>query len=53
LNPITLFMTVSFFAANTAVTPPVAKTVLKEITINGDRRVDNYFWLLNAFGMAE
>jgi oligopeptidase B len=38
-------MTVSLFAPNTALTPPVAKVIPKEITINGDRRIDNYFWL--------
>ena len=25
--------------------PPVAKRISKEITIHGDTRVDNYFWL--------
>ncbi len=25
--------------------PPVAKTVPKEITVHGDTRVDNYAWL--------
>ena len=25
--------------------PPVAKIVPKEITVHGDTRVDNYFWL--------
>jgi oligopeptidase B len=38
-------MTVSIFAANTAVTPPVANVLPKEVALNGDRRVDNYFWL--------
>jgi len=26
-------------------TPPGAKSVPKEITLHGDARVDNYFWL--------
>src|ERR1700731_4879932 len=28
-----------------AATPPVAKKVPKEMTLHGDTRVDNYFWL--------
>lgn len=28
-----------------AATPPVAKTIPKTIEVNGDRRIDNYFWL--------
>ncbi len=36
-------MTLSLMTANAA--PPVAKTVPKTITVNGDTRVDNYFWL--------
>jgi oligopeptidase B len=36
-------MTVSLMTANAA--PPVAKVVPKSITVDGDTRVDNYFWL--------
>ena len=28
-----------------AVKPPVAKVVAKDVTVHGDQRVDNYFWL--------
>jgi oligopeptidase B len=38
-------MSVSVLAADAALTPPVAKVIPKEISINGDRRIDNYFWL--------
>lgn len=38
--------TISLMAdADTAVQPPVAKIVPKPMTVNGDTRVDNYFWL--------
>ncbi len=36
-------MTLSLMTANAA--PPVAKVVPKSITVDGDTRVDNYFWL--------
>jgi oligopeptidase B len=36
-------MTLSLMTANAA--PPVAKVVPKSITVEGDTRVDNYFWL--------
>jgi oligopeptidase B len=38
-------MTLSAFAADTLPAPPVARIVPKEMGINGDKRVDNYFWL--------
>ena len=25
--------------------PPVAKKIPKDVTIHGDKRIDNYFWL--------
>ncbi|HTS78581.1 MAG TPA: S9 family peptidase [Bryobacteraceae bacterium] len=31
--------------ADTAIHPPLAKLVPKTVTVNGDTRVDNYFWL--------
>ena len=34
-------------AQTTAVTPPVARIVPKVDTVNGDVRVDNYFWMRN------
>jgi oligopeptidase B len=38
--------TISLMAdADTAVQPPVAKIVPKPMTVHGDTRVDNYFWL--------
>jgi oligopeptidase B len=38
-------MTVSLIAADPAIKPPVAKTVPHQMTVLGDTRVDNYFWL--------
>jgi oligopeptidase B len=38
-------MTVSLIAADPTIQPPVAKTVPKTMTVLGDTRVDNYFWL--------
>src|SRR5258708_4327736 len=38
-------MTLSLIAADTAIQPPVAKIVPKTMTVLGDTRVDNYFWL--------
>lgn len=40
-----LTMSLSLPGAETAVHPPVAPKIRKEMTINGDTRVDNYFWL--------
>src|SRR6266404_4627185 len=38
-------MTLSLEAADTAIQPPVAKIVPKTVTLHGDTRVDDYFWL--------
>src|SRR6266481_4295279 len=38
-------MTLSIKAAYTTMHPPVAKIVPKTMSLNGDTRVDNYFWL--------
>jgi len=38
-------MTLTPIVADTTAAPPVAKTVPKPITVNGDTRIDNYFWL--------
>ena len=38
-------MTLSLIAADSTVQPPVAKVVPKTMTVLGDTRVDNYFWL--------
>lgn len=38
-------MTVSLIAADPTIQPPVAKIVPKTMTVLGDTRVDNYFWL--------
>ena len=38
-------MTLSIKAADTTMHPPVAKIVPKTMSLNGDTRVDNYFWL--------
>jgi oligopeptidase B len=38
-------MTVSILAADSMIQPPVAKTVPHQMTVLGDTRVDNYFWL--------
>jgi oligopeptidase B len=35
----------STIAADAALQPPVAKPVPKTVTVNGDTRSDNYFWL--------
>ena len=40
-----IIMTVSLIAADPTVSPPVAKIVPKTMTVLGDTRVDNYFWL--------
>ncbi|SFD04921.1 oligopeptidase B [Chitinophaga sp. CF118] len=29
----------------TTVTPPVAEKIKKELTVNGDTRIDNYYWM--------
>jgi len=39
-----IFMSIVLNATEQAA-PPVAKRVPKEMTIHGDRRIDNYFWL--------
>ena len=38
-------MSISLTAADTAIQPPVAKIVPKPMTVLGDTRIDNYFWL--------
>ena len=38
-------MIVSLIAADPTIQPPVAKIVPKTMTVLGDTRVDNYFWL--------
>ncbi len=38
-------MTLSLTAADSPIQPPVAKIVPKTMTVLGDTRVDNYFWL--------
>jgi oligopeptidase B len=43
-------MTTSLIAADIA--PPIAKTVPKTITVLGDTRVDNYFWLRDRDNQA-
>ena len=40
-----LLIAMTTTAADIATQPPVAKIVPKMITVNGDTRVDNYFWL--------
>src|ERR1700680_1084252 len=40
-----LLMTLTLYAGDTAVSPPAAKIVPKTMTMFGDTRVDNYFWL--------
>ena len=40
-----LFMTVSSFAAFESAPAPVAKKIPKDVTVHGDKRVDDYFWL--------
>src|ERR1700756_3757163 len=43
---LSLLMTLIANAADTATsTPPIAKIVPKPMTVHGDTRVDNYFWL--------
>ena len=38
-------MSILLSSAKAAVHPPVAKMVPHDVTVHGDRRVDNYFWL--------
>jgi oligopeptidase B len=38
-------MTFSLSAADSAIQPPVAKIVPKTMTVLGDTRVDNYYWM--------
>jgi oligopeptidase B len=38
-------MTFSLIAADSAIQPPVAKIVPKTMTVLGDTRVDNYYWM--------
>ena len=44
-NVLFTLMTLSLIAADTTTTPPVAKIVPHPMTVLGDTRVDNYFWL--------
>src|SRR5438105_10738722 len=47
-----IFMTTSLTSTPTVAAdkidipkPPVAKMIAKDVTVHGDQRVDNYFWL--------
>jgi oligopeptidase B len=43
-SPFVLIMT-TVLSAQEAIQPPVAKVIPKKITMHGETRVDNYFWL--------
>lgn len=50
MKKIRLIITVTFMSSimiscNENVNPPVAKKVEKELTIHGDTRIDNYYWM--------
>lgn len=46
----TTFLTAALTAADIA--PPIAKAVPKTVTLHGDTRVDNYFWLRDRDNQA-
>lgn len=40
-----MIMVINSCKENKEIKPPVAKKITKELTIHGDTRIDNYFWL--------
>ena len=45
---ISIFILIAIYSCapkNTAISPPVAEKIAKELSIHGDTRIDSYYWM--------